>query len=95
MYSVIVTMTVRPEEREAFERALTALAASVKADEPGALCYHVLRSRDHPSRYRVLEIYASKEAFKAHLNSAHVVKANPEVQKTLATTPELEVLETV
>jgi quinol monooxygenase YgiN len=95
MYSVIVTMTVRPEEREAFERSLRELAACVKADEPGAVCYHVLRSRDHPTRYRVLEIYASKDSFKAHLNAPHVLKANPQVQKTLAAAPELEVLEIV
>ena len=95
MYSVMVTMTVRPQEREAFERALAELAAAVKADEPGALCYHVLRSRDQPTRYRVLEIYASKDAFKTHLNSAHVLKVSPQVQRTLASAPELEVLEIV
>jgi autoinducer 2-degrading protein len=95
MYSVIVTMTVRPEERETFERAMKELVASVKADEPGAVCYHVLRNRDQPARYRVLEIYASKDSFKAHLSSPHVQKANPQVQKTLATPPEVEVLEIV
>jgi quinol monooxygenase YgiN len=95
MYSVIVTMTVRDGEREAFEAAMTQLASAVKASEPGALCYHVLRTRDRPSNFRVLEIYASKDAFKAHLGAPHTLAANPRVQALLAEPPKLEVLEIV
>jgi len=95
MYSVIVTMSVREDQREAFERVMKELATAVKAHEPGALCYHVLRCRNEPRKYRIVEIYASKEAFQAHRNTEHVQKANPQVLATLAGTLEFEVVEVV
>ena len=95
MYSLIVTMSVREAERAEFERQMSALAARVRSTEPGALAYHVLRSRGEPTRYRVVEIYASKDAFKLHLASEHVRAANPAVQALLSGAAEVEVLEWV
>jgi quinol monooxygenase YgiN len=95
MYGVIVTMTVRDGERDAFEDLVKGLAAAVKAQEPGNLSYHILRSRTEPSNYRIVEIYASKEAFKLHLGADYVRNANSQVLKTLTGTPEAEVLEVV
>ena len=95
MYGIVVTMTVRDERREAFEDLVRALAAAVKANEPGNLSYHILRSRTAPGNYRIVEIYASKDAFKSHLNASYVREANPLVLATLIGTPEAEVLEVI
>jgi quinol monooxygenase YgiN len=95
MYGVVVTMTVRDDQREAFEDLVRGLAVAVRANEPGNLSYHMLRSRTEPTNYRIVEIYASKEAFKLHLSANYVRDANPEVLRTLTGTPEVEVLEVI
>jgi quinol monooxygenase YgiN len=95
MYSIIVTMTVRDDRLGEFEVLVKALAAAVKANEPGNLAYRVLRSRSAPSKYRIVEIYQSKEAFKLHLAADYVRQANPEVLKTLVGAPEAEVAEVI
>jgi len=93
MYSLFVTMMVLDDERAAFEELMKALAAAVKANEPGNLGYHVLRSRAQPAKYRVVEIYASKEAFKQHLSADYVLVANSKVLKTLSCAPEVEAVD--
>ena len=50
MYSIIVTMTVRDDRHGEFEVLIKALAAAVRANEPGNLAYGVLRSRSAGSR---------------------------------------------
>jgi quinol monooxygenase YgiN len=95
MYGLIVTMKVREAQRAGFEHLVSALALAVKASEPGNLVYHVCRSRADPETYRIVEIYASKDAFKTHLAKDYVQQANPEVLKTLTGNPEVEVLEIV
>jgi quinol monooxygenase YgiN len=95
MYSVVVTLSVRPGQEGAFEAALTELKRAVEASEPETVCYHVVRLRDDPQRYRVIEMYRSKEAFKAHLASAHVAKSNATVKELLGAPPQIEVVEVV
>jgi quinol monooxygenase YgiN len=95
MYGIIVTMTVRDEQRGAFEGLVQALAAAVKSHEPGNLEYRILRNRAAPTSYRIVEIYASKEAFKRHLAADYVRNTTPLVQNTLSGPPEVEVVEVV
>jgi quinol monooxygenase YgiN len=83
MYGFHVTMTILDDERAAFEALMNALAAEVKANEPGNLAYHILRDRSQPTTYRIVEIYASKEAFKQHLSADYVQQANSKVTKIL------------
>jgi quinol monooxygenase YgiN len=95
MYGIIVTMTVRDDQREAFEGLVKALAAAVKTHEPGNLDYRILRNRAAPESYRIVEIYSSKEAFKQHLAADYVRNTNPLVQKTLSAAPQVEAIEVV
>ena len=39
--------------------------------EPGALALHFAAEKGNPGRLRVLEIYSSEDAYRAHLRSAH------------------------
>jgi quinol monooxygenase YgiN len=93
MYGIFATMTILDEEQEAFEALMSALAAAVRANEPGNLSYHILRSRTQPTAYRIVEIYESKEAFKRHLSASHVRDANSKVLRTLKGAPQIEVVE--
>jgi quinol monooxygenase YgiN len=93
MYGVTVTMTVREGQREAFEKLIKTLIEAVQAHEPHNLAYHVLRSRTQPNNFRIVEIYASKEAFKTHLGAAYVSELNPAIQATLEAAAQIEMVD--
>jgi quinol monooxygenase YgiN len=95
MYGVTVTMTVREGQREIFEILLKKLAEAVRIHEPQNLVYNVLRSRTQPNNFRIVEIYASKEAFKAHIGAGYVNELNPAIQATLADAAQMEMLDVV
>lgn len=93
MYAVTVTMTVRDGQRAAFEQLVKTLSEAVKAHEPQNLAYHVLRSRAQPNSFRIVEIYASKDAFKAHIGAEYVSALNPAIQATLEAAAQMEMLD--
>jgi quinol monooxygenase YgiN len=95
MYGVTVSMTVRDGQRQAFEKLIKMLIEAVKAHEPQNLAYHVLRSRAQPNHFRIVEIYASKEAFKTHLGAAYVNELNTAIQATLDLPAQMEVVDVV
>ncbi len=95
MYSVTVTMSVQPGQEATFEALMKGLAENVHANEPDNVAYHILRVRNEPTKYRVVEIYRSKDAFKVHLGAPYIQKANPDVLKTLSAPPEIEATEVV
>lgn len=57
-----------------FEEYITILreeaAASVRL-EPGVICIYPMFQREHPTQIRLLEIYASREAYESHLQTPH------------------------
>jgi quinol monooxygenase YgiN len=49
------------------------IEASVAA-EPGVVMLHAVRLREAPHLVRLLEVYASREAYEAHIRSPHFMK---------------------
>ena len=47
--------------------------ASVKL-EPGVISIYPMYQKEHPTQIRILEIYASKEAYESHLKTPHFQK---------------------
>ena len=47
--------------------------ASVKS-EPGVISIYPMYQKDHPTQVRILEIYASREAYESHLKTTHFQK---------------------
>ena len=47
--------------------------ASVRL-EPGVICIFPTLQKDHPTQVSILEIYANKEAYQAHLKTPHFLK---------------------
>jgi quinol monooxygenase YgiN len=47
--------------------------ASVRL-EPGVICIYPMLQKEQPSQVRILEIYANKEAYQAHLKTPHFLK---------------------
>jgi len=95
MIGVIATIKVQDGTNEGFEAVFRDLAAQVKANEPGNLAYQLTRSRTDPNTYKVLEIYASEDALKAHGSSDHFRAGAPKMGPFLAGRPEIEYLDGV
>lgn len=51
----------------------TEAAASVRL-EPGVICIFPMAEQAEPTRIRLLEIYANREAYEAHLQSPHFLE---------------------
>ena len=74
-------MMVRIAELEVESRYLEAYLAILKKEaaasvrlEPGVVCIFPMAEQAEPTRIRLLEIYASREAYEAHLQSPHFLE---------------------
>lgn len=95
MIGVVATLQIKAGSAAEFEAAFTALAAQVRANEPGNIAYQLCRSRADPNVYKVLELYASEEALNAHGASEHFKAAGPALGAALAGRPDIEYLDAV
>ena len=95
MIGVVATIKVKEGQGPEFERAFADLAAKVKANEPGNVFYQLTKSRTEPDTYKVLELYASEEALKAHGTSEHFKAGGAAFGHTLAGRPQVEYLDAV
>jgi len=95
MIGVVATLKVADGKAEAFETAFLALAAQVRANEPGCLAYQLTRSRTEPGIYKVLELYRDEESLKAHGQSAHLHAAGPALMPCMGGPPVIEYLDAV
>jgi autoinducer 2-degrading protein len=72
MFTVIVTLQVRPERIDEFVRGIHANARASLSDEPGCLRFDVHRSSEDEHRFILHEIYADEAAFhEAHRAAPH------------------------
>ena len=92
---VIATITVQEGRNAEFEQAFKALAAQVRANEPGNIFYILHRSKSDPQVYKVLEQYESAEALDAHGKADYFREANKVLGSLVAAVPDIEVLDTV
>ena len=49
--------------------------------EPGVLVLYAVSEKDNPTRVRVFEVYASTDAYKAHLEAPHFKKYKTMTEK--------------
>jgi quinol monooxygenase YgiN len=95
MIAVIATLTIRPGEEAAFEAAATALAAAVRANEPGCALYTFVKSRTDAAVYTVMELYQTEADMTAHGQSEHFKALSPALGATLAGRPAITVHDVV
>ncbi|MDO4918048.1 putative quinol monooxygenase [Kocuria sp.] len=67
------TWTAKPGEEETVRDALAQLSPAAR-EEPGNLYYQAYQSPEEPRVFRIFEVYADKDAFKAHVNSEHFTR---------------------
>lgn len=79
-FVVLPEFEVAPGNLTAFLKAARADAARSVADEPGCLQFDVTVEGEDPARVVFYEVYRSREAFDAHLETPHLA----EFQKALS-----------
>jgi quinol monooxygenase YgiN len=73
MHIVLVHVHVKPDATDAFESA-SARNAAASRREPGVARFDVLRLKDDPSKYLLVEVYRTPEAAVAHKATAHYLE---------------------
>jgi quinol monooxygenase YgiN len=67
-------LEIDPERLEAYRVLLAEEIETSVALEDGVLALNAVSVRDRPSSIRILEVYASREAYEAHLQTPHFLK---------------------
>lgn len=94
MYSIFVTINIKPEHVEEFTQISFGDAHGATRDEPGCFRFEINQDAEVPSRFHLYEVYRDEAAFQAHLEAPHFLKwrekARPmfdgEVQKVVMKT---------
>ena len=95
MIGIVAIVKVQPDKAAEFEAIFTALAAEVRAKEPGNLMYQLTRSRTEDRTYKVLELYKDADALQAHRGTDHFKAAGAKMGPCLAGPPDIEYLDAV
>ena len=70
----IAEIEVHPEYLEAYLTAATEIQQKSLAEEPGVLCLFPNQMKEDSTQIRILEIYASQQAYQHHIQTAHFQK---------------------
>ena len=70
----IAEVEVYPEHLEAYLAAATEIQQKSLAEESGVLCLFPNQMKVDSTQFRILEIYASQEAYQHHIQTAHFQK---------------------
>ena len=74
MFSVFVTINIKPGCAEEFTQASLGDAQGSVRDEPGCFRFDILRDVENPDRFYLYEVYRDAAAFDAHLETPHFKK---------------------
>ncbi len=77
---------------ENYKAALKEHAETAVRVEPGVLTLYAVYEKNKPTHVTVFEIYASQEAYQAHLKTAHFIKYKTSTKDMVTS---LELVETV
>jgi quinol monooxygenase YgiN len=70
----IAKIEVYPNYLDDYKTALAEHAKAAVKVEPGVLALQAVYYKGHPTQVTVFEIYASEEAYQAHLKTPHFLK---------------------
>lgn len=77
----IAEVSVDPAQLDAYKTILaTEQEASVRS-EPGVLMLHSVQIADDPTQIRLLEVYASRAAYEAHIRAPHFLTYKTATEK--------------
>ena len=64
-------LEIDPNQLEAYLVLLTEEIEASIEKEPGVLMLHAVSMKDAPEKVRILEVYANKQAYEAHIQTTH------------------------
>ena len=70
-FVLLVEFDVDPSCLDTFMSLIDINARASVADEPGCYQFDVMQTLDDPNKIVLYEVYASEEAFKAHMGMVH------------------------
>ena len=70
----IAEIEIYPKHLEAYLNAATEIQQKSLAEEAGVLCLFPTQMKEDSTQFRILEIYASQEAYQHHIQTAHFQK---------------------
>src|SRR4051812_39914975 len=80
-YVQMAELEIDPAQLEDYKAAVKEqIEAAIRA-EPGVLALYAVSEKDNPTHVKVFEIYASTDAYKAHLEAPHFKKYKATVDK--------------
>ena len=74
MTFIHVSLRIKPDKAELYEKIFREFRAQILKNEPGCPVFELCRDPEEPHAYHVFEAYADAEAIKAHTDS-HYYKA--------------------
>jgi quinol monooxygenase YgiN len=80
-YVQIAEIEIDPVHLEDYKAAVREHIETAIRVEPGVLVLYSVFEKDNPTRVRVFEIYASTEAYRAHLEAPHLKKYKTVTEK--------------
>ena len=73
-FALIVHLKAKREELDRFMEMALENAAASRSTEPGCRQFDVLSDPEDPAKIAFYEVYDNKDAFEAHLQTAHFKK---------------------
>ncbi|MBL8771571.1 MAG: antibiotic biosynthesis monooxygenase [Phenylobacterium sp.] len=92
---VIARVKVVAGKGAEFEAAFAEQAKGVRANEPANRLYQLVRSRQDPDSYVVMELYDDDAALEAHRAAPHIVANRPRMAPLIAERTVVEVYDAV
>ncbi|MCI0439677.1 MAG: antibiotic biosynthesis monooxygenase [Chloroflexi bacterium] len=80
MFSIFVTIQIKPGFREKFMEASFGDAQGSVRDERGCYRFDILQSNEDPNRFHLYEVYENDAALEAHRKAPHYLKWRQTVQ---------------
>jgi quinol monooxygenase YgiN len=77
----IAELEIDPAQLDAYKAILAEEQEASVRLEPGVLMLHSVALADSPTSIRLLEVYASRSAYEAHIQSPHFVKYKTSTEK--------------
>jgi quinol monooxygenase YgiN len=65
---------IAPQDLAAYQAILKEEAAASVRLEPGVIAIFPMYQQAHPTQVRILEVYANRAAYEAHVQSAHFLR---------------------
>ena len=92
---VIARVKVVSGKGAEFEAAFAEQARGVRENEPANKLYQLVRSREDPDSYVVMELYDDDAALEAHRAAPHIVANRPRMAPLVAERTVVEVYDVV